>query len=528
MAMIGIFQSWPRDPDGPFLNKHEKPPIGKRTPNGIIWGEDLSDFYWVERKYAINLVTCWSRSMLDEYGENFANFPPEELSDPRPRRPWPLLTLPDENNQRRTIAPIDELLPYRAYLKDLDHDDVGKDGRALDKMAVDEPRTAVDASGLSAIEKGKGKEAVPTPPPKEDVTMHNLPPNLEEFIPKAFLPDVLIVHDHDNITRKLSTSNARTKTVVDNFLCGKPLKYIRVVKEESDFLPPELEQEEEVSFYPNAPPSPRVAHLQLHKKCFLGQGHHSDVYLAPLRLPEPLGARTPTGEVSVACKMARPAESARALLDNEGDIYARFPKHLQEEWTGLNLVPPIKMPVPVCPVVPKFFGYYKPVVDDTILEGAEESLKDKITVWVEGLTPILLLEHCGTPIEPSKFSMYEKYLCYTQLLRLHIEEFTQGSYFSRNILVQPGPLTIDPSERSLCTPSFRIIDFGRARSLKAEEEERNEEQIRWIKSARNPLDFDAAANFAKKMADKEWLFGEDLFHEKSSAMKELNLGIQDM
>ena len=31
------------------------------------------------------------------------------------------------------------------------------------------------------------------------------------------------------------------------------------------------------------------------------------------------------------------------------------------------------------------------------------------------------------------------------------------------MLIQPGPLTVPPSKRSLASPSFRIIDFGRAR-----------------------------------------------------------------
>lgn len=38
----------------------------------------------------------------------------------------------------------------------------------------------------------------------------------------------------------------------------------------------------------------------------------------------------------------------------------------------------------------------------------------------------------------------------------------QNSYFRRNVVVQPGPLTRPPKYRSLDSPSFRIIDFGRA------------------------------------------------------------------
>jgi hypothetical protein len=37
----------------------------------------------------------------------------------------------------------------------------------------------------------------------------------------------------------------------------------------------------------------------------------------------------------------------------------------------------------------------------------------------------------------------------------------QGSAYHRNVLIQPGPLTAQPSLRSMSTPSFRVIDFGR-------------------------------------------------------------------
>jgi hypothetical protein len=46
-------------------------------------------------------------------------------------------------------------------------------------------------------------------------------------------------------------------------------------------------------------------------------------------------------------------------------------------------------------------------------------------------------------------------------LRLHLSGFVQKSAFKANILVQPGPLTVPPEARSLRSPSFRIIDFGR-------------------------------------------------------------------
>ena len=47
------------------------------------------------------------------------------------------------------------------------------------------------------------------------------------------------------------------------------------------------------------------------------------------------------------------------------------------------------------------------------------------------------------------------------MLRLHENGFVQQSVSDRNLLVQPGPLTVAPEKRSLKTPSFRLIDFGR-------------------------------------------------------------------
>jgi hypothetical protein len=47
------------------------------------------------------------------------------------------------------------------------------------------------------------------------------------------------------------------------------------------------------------------------------------------------------------------------------------------------------------------------------------------------------------------------------LHRLHASSFVQGSFYERNILVQPGALTLPRAERSYNDPSYRIIDFGR-------------------------------------------------------------------
>ncbi|KAJ7019878.1 hypothetical protein C8F04DRAFT_1014895 [Mycena alexandri] len=146
-------------------------------------------------------------------------------------------------------------------------------------------------------------------------------------------------------------------------------------------------------------------------------------------------------------------------------MYDAFPKHLQEDWCGLNLVAPITHPVPVGAVVPKFYGYYVPVREDNEKRDEQIALQNfkrspGYKAW-DRLSPILLLQECGSPITPGNFSADERSECYSLALRLHHAEFTQNSFYTRNILKQAGPLTVEPSKRSMSTPSFRIIDFGR-------------------------------------------------------------------
>ncbi|KAJ7320719.1 hypothetical protein DFH08DRAFT_641833, partial [Mycena albidolilacea] len=229
----------------------------------------------------------------------------------------------------------------------------------------------------------------------------------------------------------------------------------------------------------------RIAHLNLSSAPVLGVGNHSVVFRSALRLPQPLSGRSPTGEVTVAAKTGFCGEEARRLLHNEGKIYDAFPKHLQEEWCGLNLVTPIMHPVPVTAVVPKFYGYYVPPEGENDCEEEDKDAYKYIEAnarfksspsyraW-HSMSPILLLEECGKPILADKFTPDERSECYSLALRLHYAEFTQNSFYVRNILRQPGPLTVAPSERSDKTPSFRIIDFGRGEHLPLNLEAANE------------------------------------------------------
>ncbi|KZT05014.1 uncharacterized protein LAESUDRAFT_727593 [Laetiporus sulphureus 93-53] len=255
-------------------------------------------------------------------------------------------------------------------------------------------------------------------------------PKLEESIPDKYFPDTLMVHRMN--------------------------QYVRVF--------PGFTRDDD----PSSTSTSNTAHLWLSENAVLGKGHHSVVYTAPLTLPPPLSACGPHQQVTVAAKTANGTVSARKFLRNEARVFNMFPRHLQEEWCGYNLVTPIRHPVPVGAVVPKFYGYYVPV-------GEKGGKKDWDKTWegydedddrsVGHLSPVLLMEECGTPIEPEKFSIDDRSECYSLILRLHIESFVQGSMYVRNVLWQPGPLTKPPSERSRKTPSFRIIDFGRAEHL---------------------------------------------------------------
>lgn len=105
-----ISEEWIRDPEGELLTR--PPPTGTRTPNGIIWGNSEDDFFWclfsvsdmiiltdrstfpinrIRRKPGVNVMTAWSRSMIQQYGENYLNVTHPHEPAPHPLRPWPIL-----------------------------------------------------------------------------------------------------------------------------------------------------------------------------------------------------------------------------------------------------------------------------------------------------------------------------------------------------------------------------------------------------------------------------------------------------
>jgi hypothetical protein len=196
------------------------------------------------------------------------------------------------------------------------------------------------------------------------------------------------------------------------------------------------------------------------------------------------------------------------MLTNEAKIYAKFPCELQEP-TPSSL-----------PVVPKFFGYYEPsceFVDSYKCEDVDEenagTMRTHIRKLLDSISPILLLEPCGKDLNGEKLSESNRLgfsplstLAHPPLpipqskrrgptmlthrnavmnrdmiaglfVRLHNAGFTQGSAYLRNIVVQPGPLTSPPAERSFDNPSYRIIDFGRGEFYDEVESEDTDEKL---------------------------------------------------
>ena len=153
-----------------------------------------------------------------------------------------------------------------------------------------------------------------------------------------------------------------------------------------------------------------------------------------------------TARVRVAAKLSNQYDEH---LAREAKNYQSFPSHLFEHWSGYNVVPPLHDPVPVGAVVPQFYGHYVP-----------ENNSDNSSSY---LSPILLIENCGTPVNPGCLNTDDRQECASLLYRFQAAGWSHNSFAERNIVMQPGPLSERPSYRGLSgISSFRLIDFGRS------------------------------------------------------------------
>ncbi|KAI1792684.1 hypothetical protein LXA43DRAFT_1093331 [Ganoderma leucocontextum] len=312
---------------------------------------------------------------------------------------------------------------------------------------------------------------------------------LRIFIPDDLLPDDLLVHDPDNLTN-LRTDESQSQS-------DMPIRYVRIFPQTSR----EGGTPQEPACADGSPTGShpvRVAHLYLKDDNMLGGGHHSSVYSAPLRLR--LDAESDDqSTVRVAVKTAFAQCGAHEMLRREAVAYHAFPRHLMEDRYAME--PPQNVasasddvaqpetesgpdatatqsasddastdvgdkcthtPHHEPAVVPKFFqvGYYAPVdADGSVIKHSHRSCSKDGTCRVSWPTRLLVVEECGKPVVLEEHTLEQRHL----FKRLHAAGFTQGSIYARNLLVQPGPLSAPPEERSDDTPSFRIIDFGRVR-----------------------------------------------------------------
>ena len=340
-----VYQWWDRAPGGKYLDKYDVP-LGKRTPNGAVWGHSTEDLFMIQRIPDVNILTCWSRSMIKEYGERPID-DGDEPHAPRVRRPYPLLKI-----DKDVECPESSL--YGCFDEGSEHGDpVPVEDPEDERPEETETEMRVDS---------------PPPMPNQDYVYQGeggyIHRSLEEYIPQQFIPDRLIVTDPFGL--------AFGRGEIEGGEKHEPWIYERLFPSFPRDLSPDRSAEDFVT-----------AELYLDPEEVVGVGNHSNVYRATLTLPKGLSARTPDGKVTVVAKTAFPHSEHRNLLHNEAKIFNSFPKHLSEEWCGYNMVSPLSWPVPVGPVVPKFYGYYMPIGEK----------KDK-------LSPILLMEECGTPVKP--------------------------------------------------------------------------------------------------------------------------------
>ena len=191
---------------------------------------------------------------------------------------------------------------------------------------------------------------------------------LQNYVPDDELPDCLLVHDPHGATEWTATGGDGADWAIPYYRVKNPLRGL-------DATVPEALPTDELA-------CARTAHLYIHPKNLLGQGHHAWVYRAPL------SRNGDTQPSVVAAKLGSGNCEALRMLANEAKTYSRFPRDfMTDSPAGLA-------------VVPKFYGYYMPfplhpnlhramLLHSTLCTDSEE----ECGVWSP--SPILLVEECG-------------------------------------------------------------------------------------------------------------------------------------
>ncbi|KAL1748187.1 hypothetical protein HDZ31DRAFT_60561 [Schizophyllum fasciatum] len=227
-----------------------------------------------------------------------------------------------------------------------------------------------------------------------------------------------------------------------------------------------------------------IDNLELKVQSSAGRGELCEHFRARFE-GEFAGEAPRTARVLVCAKLSRQYDDH---LTHEAGNYQQFPDWFFEHWSGYNVVKPLQDPTPCGALVPNFYGYYLPVTKDATTVPAYSHTAEDPTLALPPspsssssdapcpsralppnyLSPILLLEHCGTPIAPAELTPDDRQAAAALFLLLAHAGWAQNSVAARNVLVQPGPLREWPLARITRAPavnSFRLIDFGRARKV---------------------------------------------------------------
>ncbi|KIY65465.1 hypothetical protein CYLTODRAFT_492299 [Cylindrobasidium torrendii FP15055 ss-10] len=406
------------------------PTIYLLSPDGVPWSPDPNDFIVDEAS-----GTCL----------NFVTTPPTEAQDPSTSEftiplgpeivsPWPgieVINTRPESYRYSEHAP--RKLEEYASSSDSDDECSVNSGMSWDLIESDFDsdevhfHTETSSSRFTTSESSRSPSGIP------EVA------KLEEHIPPELLPTSLWVIDPLGRTKWVPVGDADAEVVRYTRMYPRPEDFQPSPADSDSSLPSEYEYEYEGT-------------LDLSDAEELGSGSHSTgVFYARLRPPAPLAGISSSGDVFVAAKTSRADDESREMLHHEGRMYAlHLPPYLSEHWTGSHWVAEAMYDgdgvLPVVPIVPRFYGYYIP---------ADRKLKQL-------LSPILLLEACGVPIVRRFLKQKERELLFSFVARLHYAGIAHNSFKHSNILRQPGPLDVHPSLRSDETPSFRLVDFGRA------------------------------------------------------------------
>ncbi|KAG8903633.1 hypothetical protein FRB99_002908 [Tulasnella sp. 403] len=349
-------------------------PKGYRGPEGLQWGLTKNDWFFL--KTDCGTVAVVTRSMLHEIGVTASELPPMSKKDMKEMMHLPDTPMPFEAfHYRPTHSPLTCYWPQ--MIQDADFIPVldrTLSDYMIDVLIVHDPD---NTTGMNPGDENSMKIDDPTITyRRKDASKFGIP--WVEVPPK---PE-LTAHLHLSFSRRLgSGTSGRT---YDAYL---DLSYFQ-----AHYLFEYCCQRE----YPKLmPPRTKEDHL---KQPFDPKDFVANPSDGTRRGGLPLRFR-------VVAKIPPSSRRAHAFLDNEAKLYAKFPKHLSQEWTGYQICPPrSRVPQPACAVVPKHYGYFVPEVKYFKLSNGvlQKNLpRDGL------LNPILVVENCGSPI-PAK-GLHQEY-----------------------------------------------------------------------------------------------------------------------